>query len=97
MTPLSFPSVSTDRRFPAPEKDHSLRQPRPVDGGQDLQQGRLDQERRIRMMGEPKRVVDAYMQDVTGERGGGVSRTKEEAAAATALEGGAARLLRPPR
>jgi hypothetical protein len=49
------------------------------------------------MMGEPKRVVDAYMQDVTGERGGGVSRTKEEAAAATALEGGAARLLRPPR
>lgn len=45
---------------------------------------------RIRMMGDPKRVVDAYMQDVTEEQEAEFLERKEEAAAATALEGGAA-------
>ena len=40
---------------------------------------------KIRMLGEPKRVVDAYMQDVTEEQESEFRERKEEAAAAVAV------------
>jgi len=45
---------------------------------------------RVQMMGDPKRVVDAYMQDVTEEQEAEFLERKEEATAAAALESEAA-------
>ncbi len=50
---------------------------------------------RIRMIGDPKRVVDAYMQDVTEEQEADFQDQKDEATAAAALESENAPASRP--